>query len=354
MDTTVHAAMAAVRIREEIRLYPGVIECSIENSAAVCIVRLNVYPGQVIIPSPTGCLAHAVEVPVRKVRLHVSPGTLHVDGRDTHLDQHLLATGSRKLQQSLAHRLTGTTLGRDDRIGQQGAGERLRETGVERNVLVGQPIGRAFVSAYLGVAHHLNHHVAVELMLNAIIQVQDEARVLGFGESVAMNGRTCRGGQLGLHPVTVQEDGVIARLGHLALVGEGGTPGQLLTFGRNRTDILRPHGGHQQHVAIVRTTRTTKVGMGKAIDGAVRIIITGAGIPLVYTRIGAGLNHAVGNHRAGIGMSMTARTDEGINVGSIILWGGHTGSGQQQAQQTAGQEGMERFVLWHHNRYISV
>ena len=127
-------------------------------------------------------------------------------------------------------------------------------------------------------------------------------------------------------------------------MGEAGGIGQRLRVGSGRLDTLPAYGRHQQYVAVVAAAGSAEVGMREAVDGRVAVMIAGAGVPAVDARVGAWLNHAVGNDRTGEGVAVVARSDKRVDVLGIV------GCRQCQAcrEQEQGRKALQESEGWFH------
>src|ERR1700754_2848184 len=76
------------------------------------------------------------------------------------------------------------------------------------------------------------------------------------------------------------------------------------------------------------------MGMRKAVDDIVRIVIARASIPVVKTSIGRKLNHTEGNRRARKSVPMTAGSDEGVDVARVIFGLGREANAKEQDPKT--------------------
>src|ERR1051325_1558960 len=79
------------------------------------------------------------------------------------------------------------------------------------------------------------------------------------------------------------------------------------------------HRRHQQNIPVVTATRSAQVRVRESINNRIRIMIPAAAIPAsVNACIGRELHHSKWHHCAGEGVSVTASTDEGIDVVSKV------------------------------------
>ena len=143
-------------------------------------------------------------------------------------------------------------------------------------------------------------------------------------------------GELGAHPVVLQGDGVIARLGVLTRVAEARG---VAAAGMLRVAALqahRPGNRHQQHVPQVRVAGAREVRVGEADDGVILVAV--ARRPAVGLlarpdlRVRAHLHHAEGHHRARKGVTVAGGADERIDGREGIGGAGGSGRGRERGQ----------------------
>ena len=241
-----------------------------------------------------------------------------IDTADRRLEQNLLARLRRaKLHEELAARLlaSGIARQRDGVAHDVIADDGTARDGLEVLAMVVLPPVVPAVSPY-GVAPHLHLHVQRGLVLNAIVEVENEACAVRLGESPAVQGGAAGGSQFGTNAIALQANGVISRPCHFFVVAIGRGKRHSLR------GILLPHiahilladGGHDEEIAEVGTARSAQARVGETVDAIVGVMIARAGIPIVNARVGAGLYHAVRHHGSGVGVPMTAGSDEGVYI----------------------------------------
>ena len=142
----------------------------------------------------------------------------------------------------------------------------------------------------------------------------DEQMLLVLGaEGVAVQGTAQRGGELGHHAVTLQEDAVVAGMGLLVPVAEvGGIVA--------RIEVSR-HGHHGQ----MEQVPVPLAGVGKAVHLVVFVLIA---CPAVVHRHGRCLYHSVGQRTAGRHLAAPCTLRLGVRISQVL--GQPQGGGAQE------------------------
>ena len=312
------------------------IEGSVEDTLLLLILRLHVYLGKPSIPCTTRLLPDAVKVPPWDF-VQILARTLGIDRRKSHLDQHLLVLPSLELQQRLATSGCHLPILLLHRISDNRTRERLGEDGVEVFILLPCPSASILVTTQGGIVYLLKRQGTVALVqeLDAVVQVEDKASILAFGEGVAVQGCTLGGSQLRLHAISVQKYGIIAGRSTLLIVRERRGIGQDLLVARLSFQLLLTHRRHQQDVAIIATSRAAKVSVRETVNGTIRVVIARTSIPLLETCVRARMNHSIGHNGTRIGMTVAACTDERIDIlGVVFLHRSRATSGQSHGKYT--------------------
>ena len=165
------------------------------------------------------------------------------------------------------------------------------------------------------VADGVHIHGQVMLGLDGVVQVEDQAGLVGLGVGEAVDGGAGGGGHLSLDAVALQIGRVVAGLGHLVAFGEVGGVSAVLQGVDLRVEHLGSDGGDYQEVAQVGATGAAQVVLGEAVDQRVGVMVAGARVPAVDAGIGGGLDHAVGHDGAGEGVAVAAGADERVDSG---------------------------------------
>ena len=134
----------------------------------------------------------------------------------------------------------------------------------------------------------------------------------------------------------LQLDPVIARLGSfvritlaIAFIGVGERPRYQLQLAPRR---------HDQHVEHVADAGARQMGVAEPHDRAVAMMIARAGIPALDIGIGAELNHAEGQDRARIGMTIAAGADEQIGTRDRHRHGGRDAPDRETGERGPGEK----------------
>lgn len=96
-------------------------------------------------------------------------------------------------------------------------------------------------------------------------------------------------------------------------------------------------GGMEQDVGQVGTPRTAEVRMRKTVDGRIVVMVSGAGVPVPGTRVGAELHHAERRRCARVGMPVVARADERVYIID------RAGRPRRARKEPEGQQGEGKF-----------
>ena len=233
----IHAEIASVRIRKQVRADGRMIQGGIENGFIFFIGSGDVYFRQIIVPGSAGVFSYLVEVPFGNFGFHILACAGDIDSRYTHFYQYFFVFLCIEVQHRFAYRQALAVV-HCDRIGDEGICERFGELGVEVNVLVESPVSRLLVSADFRVADYFDFHLVVGLPLQAVVQVDDKSGFCAFGESVAVDGAAFGSCDFRFYLIGVEEDGVISGFRSLILVRESRGVSQFLAF-RISCQILR-------------------------------------------------------------------------------------------------------------------
>ena len=163
-----------------------------------------------------------------------------------------------------------------------------------------------------------------------MVQVQDDVALIGlFRESVAVYAYARGGRQFHLDAGVFQRDLVMAGSGRFVLMAEALAVAFFRLLGRSGRELDLSRSGHQQDVSQVRMTGPAEVRVGKAYDGSVVILVTGAvlvGAGLVdaldvvgnHFRVRRQLHSAKGDAGTGEGMTHAGGADEGIHILCVL------------------------------------
>jgi len=147
-----------------------------------------------------------------------------------------------------------------------------------------------------------------------MFQIDDHVAGNARRKAIAVESCTLGRGQFDVDAVIRQGDGIPAGLGSLATLVEAGG-----------VAVVEPRGSadrHEQDVAVVRDTRATQVRVGKAVENVVGEVVARATVPAFQTGVGTELHHSEREGRRGVGVTVPASSDEGIDVARRIVPGG--------------------------------
>ena len=144
-------------------------------------------------------------------------------------------------------------------------------------------------------------------------QIEDEVAAIALREGVLVQAGTLGGGQLSFDLVVVENDGIVAGLRALIIMGETRAIARAWLIGRTRFRVDRTGAGHQHHIEHVAHAGAAQVVVAKAHDGRVRVVIAGAPIPAAGLGIRTELHHSEGNGGARIGVAVAACSDKHVH-----------------------------------------
>jgi hypothetical protein len=147
-----------------------------------------------------------------------------------------------------------------------------------------------------------------------MVEVDDEVAGIARRKGVLMDAGAFGGGELGLDAVIAKQDGVVARSGGFILVGEAGPVAGGGIIARAGVELVGPGAGHEEDIEHVADAGTAQVGVAKAHDGGVGIVIAGAPVPTFVVSIGTELHHPEGDAGSGVRVAVAAGTDEDVDV----------------------------------------
>ena len=317
VDLPVEPGIAPVDIGEERRRELRMIQRGRQDRALVGAATGDAHRIERLRPLCAGCVDDGVEIPVPGLAGQVRPraGDVHARNRAAQHDrcgagivpvQHHLQALARDLPRALGLRDIAIAEG-TDAVGPA--------RGLQREVDA-PPLRPPEHPAPAG-----DRAVAVDRQAGLVDQrrgagrVADEVRQVEqdmpcpLGEGIAVPAGALGHRQLGPH-ARFERDTVEARLRPLvrkalaiARVGVGQRP---------RLEQHRPRPRHHHNVEHVADPGARQMGMAEPHDRAVAMVITRAGRPPLDIGIGAELDHAERQRRAGIGMPVAARADQQI------------------------------------------
>ena len=358
MHLVVGTPIAAIGVGIDARGQQGVVERRVEG----LIHRgrgLDVDGAQGLLPGGLGAGALGVEVEARLVAGQVGDRPVLAGGRQRHLH------GQRPVDLAKVehpHEATalnlGAVVGRAARLSEAvigdvllGIPERLAdqraiELDGEEQLAPRSPAARLAIAGDHAVGRHPQarpQHLA-RIVVDRGPQVDQHLGAVALREGVAVQAGAQARRQLGAHAAVAQGDGVVARLGDLGVVAvaRAVARARLVGFARLQLGLARNRG--QQDVAEVGVAGAREVGVREAQDRRVaEAIAGGAGIALLEGQdvgVGAQLHHAERHDRAGEGVAVTARSDEGID--GVVGRCGLGQDGRRRQKGKAGEQGEAR------------
>ena len=213
-------------------------------------------------------------------------------------------------------------------IFRDGLREFHREIGIVRpGPSVSDPI-----AGEMAVVHHphLRPKRLPVVVVNPMLQVDDNVPIGPFRESIAVHAHARGGRHLGADAVVRQRDGVIAELGHLAVMAESGTVASFRAVCSAGVQPDVPGSRHHQHIPQVRMPRPAEMRMAEPYDRRILVPIPRAVLVHALLILPA---HVVGNgvrirtqlhdteRRAGPGKGMAHAVgpDQRIDIISRLL-----------------------------------
>ena len=170
MFFSIHTPITSVGIQQQVGADSRVIHRCIEYGASVLIGRLYIYFRQISVPSCTCVFSYFLKIPVGYLCIEIVLCAFFIGYRQSDFHQYFFYFWRLELQQHLAARLR-RTVWVNQSIAKNSIGKGLRELSIETSLLIGSPVKRQLISFNLCIAHRLNTHFTIGLMLNRIIQV---------------------------------------------------------------------------------------------------------------------------------------------------------------------------------------
>ena len=221
----VHAEVTSVDILEDIRRELGMVECRIEdgalvNGSGIGLVDFDVNAVQCVLPQCSGSLLGGIEVPTGLFRHQVSVCALGIHGADGRLQHDFLVLGGfAEVHKEFAAWLHPSVVAFElhgvayDAV----SGNGLACDGLEiETVVVLPPV--VTPEGTDGIARHFHLHVQHGLVLDAVVEVENHARLFAFREGPSVDGRTACGGDFGHDAVAFEFHTVISRKRNFLLV----------------------------------------------------------------------------------------------------------------------------------------
>ena len=337
-DDIVGAAVLAVHVVEDGRSDHRVVHRGIEDGLGVGIRAGDGDAAQFLVPGrPRGGL-RGLEVPAGEFRGHVGLGAFDGNGGEGDLHEHLRPFLDLAQVVVAVDGLAGASaLAVVVRVLRDGEFHgRLGEFGPEEDLLVLGPSRREAVSAeglhVAGVVlDDLEAGVGDVIPAAAVLQVEDEVRVVRGREGIAVEAHTGGGGHFRRDAVALQGNAVIAGFADFLRAVRIGPGAGLRVF-------LRSAGGrggagrrHHRDVEQVADACAAEVRMAEADDGPVAVVVAGAPVPALRDAGRAQLHEAEGHVGAHEHVPVATRPDLRVHEGGIVFRGrGFRVAGGQQ------------------------
>ena len=167
------------------------------------------------------------------------------------------------------------------------------------------------------------------VVVNAVLQVEDDAAILVFRIGIAMDASVFRGCQLGFDAIILQKHLIITWHGYFRVMAETGTVTRIGVGLRPRVELDFSRYGYHQDIAQIRVPSATEMGMTEAHDSTIFMLITSAilihsqlinTIDVVWHSVGVGaeLHDTEGRTSTWEGMPHAVRPDDRVDILDII------------------------------------
>ena len=133
-------------------------------------------------------------------------------------------------------------------------------------------------------------------------------------ERIAVHARAGRRRQFDADAFVGQRHGVITARGLFVVVRERIGHMHVFAFAHR----IGTRGGVEQDIGQIGAARTAQVGVRKAVDRRVVVMVARTGIPVARPRVGAELNHSEGCRGPRIGVAVESGSDERIHTADRI------------------------------------
>ena len=156
------------------------------------------------------------------------------------------------------------------------------------------PANSIFHSCYGRIIYHTNLSNRMLMTMNGRFHIHNQTGITCLRVSIPMQACTQSSGQFHIDRIILQQYLIISRPGTLLFMRETRTIAFIRVFCCPGNQRFLADYGHKEYIAIISNTRSTKMGMGKAHDGSIVVIIAGTGIPAKETGIRTQLYHSMG------------------------------------------------------------
>ena len=197
------SAITSVDVAEGGRSYHRMVQCCIENLPGILVLCLYAYSAELFIPGIFCLLNCPVEIPSRKLSLHVLVCILHTDGRQSHLHHDLLPFPGFKVSLCII-RLVINAMDIQILI-------RSGEFGIEIHLLVICPAPRKSVTPDSIVCTRLDECIRRPVPASSVHKVNYDSGLIRCREGISVHSHTIGRGELGSYSVTRQRYAVITR-----------------------------------------------------------------------------------------------------------------------------------------------
>jgi hypothetical protein len=172
------------------------------------------------------------------------------------------------------------------------------------------------------------------LVVDALLQIDNDAGWLAvLGEGIAVHAHALGARELGPNAVGIEREGVVARLGHFALVRVAREVALVRGLLAALVGLERAGVGHDEHIAEVGAARTAEVSVRKAREQTIGIMVARAPVPALEYILRPQLHRPKRHVGPQKYVAVAAGPDERVDVGGERrgLGAGRAGRSQQQA-----------------------
>ena len=155
------------------------------------------------------------------------------------------------------------------------------------------PANSIFHSCYGRIIYHTNLSNRMLMTMNGRFHIHNQTSITCLRVSIPMQACTQSSGQFHIDRIILQQYLIISRPGTLLFMRETRTIAFIRVFCCPGNQRFLTDYRHKEYIAIISNTRSTKMGMGKAHDGSIVVIIAGTGIPAKETGIRTQLHHSM-------------------------------------------------------------
>ena len=314
MYVAVGAHVASIDIREQIGRYKRMIECRIEDRPFFGRTARDADFAQLTVPKFPSLVFEFVKFQTGRFSLKIGCRTRQINHRDTYPHLQLFGVSVGAYGQ---HKAFPFTRLHSRCIHPVNASpdftNRAREFRTEIDRMVRCPAVRAS-PPFDGAVIDLSEGRTVDIVLNAVAEVDDDVLFSRIGIGIAMHARMGCSGQFRTHTGVFKIDAVIARRCLFAAVAETRAVARPGVGLGSRLQFDSAGTGHQQNIAQVSPSCSAKVGMREADDARVAAVVARTPVPALRIRIGRDLYQTERRGGTGEGVSVGIGSDKRVHV----------------------------------------